>query len=163
MKIRVLLLILIATLGAACDRGNIQVDRNGNSSASITVTLTEAEFNSMINDALAGSNPLLRDPIVDFQPGQIIISGEHERRAGAGRVSGTLTMTLSVQNGALLAQITAVNIEGLDLTDARITEFNQRLAERMTQRAGRDNPILTVQSVTVTADNVQVVFEARRG
>ena len=114
-------------------------------------------------DALNVSNPLLRDPKVDLQPGQIVINGEHDRRDGGGRVSGSVTMTLSVQNGALLAQITAADIEGLDMSDARIAEFNQRMAERMTARAGRDNPVVTMQSVTITDTDIQFVFTAQRG
>lgn len=163
MKLRLLLLMLVVLPLAACRRGTIEVQRNGNGTANVTVTVTEAEVNAAITDALNVSNPLLRDPTVDLQPGQIVISGEHDRRDGNGRVSGSVTMTLTVQDGALLAQIVSADIEGLDMSDARIAEFNQRMTERMTARAGRDNRAVDMQSVTITDSDVQIVFMAGRG
>lgn len=162
MKLRLIVLVLIVLALAACRRGAIGVQLNGDGTATVTVTVSEADVNAAIADALNVDNPLLRDPSVDLQPGQIVISGEHDRRDGGGRISGSLTMTLTVQDGALLAQIVAADIEGIDMSDARIAEFNQRMAERMTTRAGRDNSIVTMQSVTITDSEVQIVFEARR-
>ena len=162
MKLRSLSLMLVVLALAACNQGTVNVQRNGDGTATVTVTVTEAEVNAAISDALNVNNPLLRNPSVDLQPGQIVISGEHDRRDGGGRVSGSVTMTLSVQNGAMLAQITSANIEGLDMSDARIADFNQRMAERMTAHAGRDNRVVTMQSVTITDNDVQIVFEAGR-
>ena len=163
MKLRILSMILVALTLAACNRGTVGVQGNGDGTATVTVTVTQAEVNAAIADALNVSNPLLRNPSVDLQPGQIVISGEHDRRDGGGRVSGSVTMTLTVQDGALLAQIVSANIEGLDMSDARIAEFNQRMIERMTNRAGRDNRVVTMQSVTITDSDVQIVFTAGRG
>ncbi len=163
MKLRMLCMILAALTLAACNRGTVGVQGNGDGTATVTVTATEAEVNDAIVDALNVSSPLLRNPSVDLQPGQIVINGEHERRDGGGRVSGSVTMTLSVQDGALLAQVVSANIEGLDMSDARITDFNQRMTERMTGRAGRDNRVVTMQSVTITDSDVQIVFIAGGG
>lgn len=152
----ILILIAIFTL-AACNRDNVTVRPEGDGSTTVTVTLSEAEFNTVIAAALANTaNPLLRDPSVDFQNGQVVISGEHDRRDGNGRVSGTLTMQVQVVNGAIDAQITAVNIEGLDMSDERIAELNQRLAERLAERAQRDNPLATLSSINITDDAIEI-------
>jgi hypothetical protein len=133
------------------------VSGNGDGTTTVTVSLTEAEFNTMIATALANSaNPLLRNPTVDFQNGQVVISGEHDRRDGGGRVSGTVTLSVTVVNEAINAQITAVNIEGLDITDERVAELNQRLAEALANRAVRDNPRATLSSITITNDVLQI-------
>src|SRR3990172_5965871 len=87
MKLR-MLCVLLATLAlAACNRGTVEVQGNGDGTATVTVTVTEAEIDAAIADALDVSNPLLRDPVVDLQPGQIVVSGEHDRRDGGGGVS----------------------------------------------------------------------------
>jgi hypothetical protein len=123
--------------------------------------LTEADINAAIADALAIANPLLRDPKVDLQPGQIVVTGSHEQRDGTGSVSGSLTITLSVQNGAILAQVTQVNIDGVDASDARIAAINQRIADRVTRRANRENRQITVKSVTIADTEIDVVFNVK--
>lgn len=164
MKIRLLMFIFaVPLLLVGCNRANVDVERNPDGGFNITATLNEAEVNTAIENALAQSaNPLLRDPQVDLQTGQIIINGQHDRRDGGGTVSGSVTMTLSVQNGALAAQITQADVEGLDLTDERIADFNTRLAEGLARLAENDRGLITVQSITVTADNLQIVFTAQR-
>ncbi len=164
MKIRLLMFIFaVPLLLVGCNRANVDVERNPAGGFTITATLTEAEVNTAIESALAQSaNPLLRDPQVDLQAGQIVINGQHDRRDGGGTVSGSVTVTLSVQNGALTAQITQADIEGLDLTDERIADFNARLAEGLARRAENNRGLITMQSVTVTADNLQIVFTAQR-
>lgn len=162
MKLRVILLIIGVLVLAACRRGEVDVQRNGDGTVTINVSITEAEVNAAITDALNVSNPLLRDPVVDLQPGQIVINGKHEQRDGSGTVSGSITLTLTVQDGTLSAQIVSANIEGWDASDARVAEFNQRMAERMTERARRENRVVTMQSVTITDNEVQLAFTAAR-
>jgi hypothetical protein len=165
MKNRILLLALVGVLVlAGCRRAEItNIQRDAAGGVDVTAKLTEAEMNDAIADALAVSNPLLREPKVDLQPGQIVINGKHDKRDGSGTVSGSLTMTLSIQNGALLAQVTQASIDGVDITsDPRVAELNQRIAERVTRRADRENRQITVKSVSITSDTVEVVFNVKR-
>jgi hypothetical protein len=164
MKTRMLLLALFAIVGlAACNRGTVtDVQRDGEGGVDVTVQLSETEINDAIADALAIENPLLRDPKVDLQAGQIYVTGTHNQRDGTGTVSGSLTFTLSVQNGAVLATVTQADIEDISLSDERIADINARIAERVTRRANRENRQITVKSVTVTDTAVEVVFNARR-
>jgi len=164
MKTRMLFLALLCLVGlAACRRAEVTDIQQGDSGGvDITAQLTEADLNDAIADALAIENPLLRDPNVDLQPGQIVITGTHDKRDGSGSVSGTMTITLSVENGAILTQVTAINVDGIKPSDARVETINQRIAERVAQRANRENRQITVQSVNITDDVVDVAFNVTR-
>jgi DUF2993 family protein len=165
MKNRMLILLgLLLLVLAGCNRGEVvDVQRDANGGADLTYKLTESEINAAVSEALSlSANPLLRNPQVDLQPGQIVVNGEHDRRDGKGTVSGSITITLSIQSGTLLAQVTQANIEGWDASDERIAEFNQRLADNFSRRANRENKQITFTSVAITADAVELVFNIKR-
>jgi formylmethanofuran dehydrogenase subunit C len=165
MKIRTLLLTLFMIVGlAACNRDNVtSVERSAEGGVDVTVKLTEQEVNEAITTVLAVSaNPLLRNPTVDLQAGQIVVNGEHERRDGQGKVTGSITITVAVQDGLLLPQITQADIEDFDLSDARVAEFNQRLQADFNRRANRDNKQLTFKSVAITDSDLEIVFNFKR-
>ncbi|MCB9451210.1 MAG: hypothetical protein H6672_07205 [Anaerolineaceae bacterium] len=154
---RLTLFFLAAISLAACNFGSVSVERNADGTAEVIVSLTESEVNTAIQTVLTNmGNPLLRNPSVDLQPGQIVIAGEHDRADGGGRVSGTVTMTLSVVNGSIQAQVTNATFEGWDVSDARIQEFNQQLAERLSGRARQDNPRATLSSINITDTTLEV-------
>ncbi|MCA0454668.1 MAG: DUF2993 domain-containing protein [Chloroflexi bacterium] len=165
MRMRLLMVCIgVMLMSAGCNRGavsDVQVDPAGGVDA--TVTLTEQEVNDAVVDALSKqTNPLLRNPKVDLQNGQILINGEHERRDGQGTVSGSVTVTITVQNGGLLAQVTQANIEGWDASDARVAEFNQHLVEGFNRRANRDNGQLTFKAITITDSNLSFTINIKR-
>lgn len=164
MKLRVILLFaVLSLLLVACNRENTSVELNPEGGVDITTELNEADVNTIISDILAQSeNPLLRDPEVDLQNGQIVVNGEHDRRDGGGRVSGNIVLTGSVSEGAILIQVSSVNIEGFDMGDERLTTLNQQLANAFTQRANRDNRLVNVQSLSITEDELTVTINARR-
>jgi hypothetical protein len=55
-----------------------------------------------------------------------------------------------------------VNIQGIELSDERIANINQRIAERVARRADRENRQITMKSVSVTDTLVEVVFNVQR-
>ena len=69
---------------------------------------------------------------------------------------------LSVQDGAILPQVTQINIEGIKPSDEQVTAINQRIAERVTRRADKEGRQITVKSVNVTGTLVEVVFNVKR-
>ncbi|MEO8610290.1 MAG: LmeA family phospholipid-binding protein [Chloroflexota bacterium] len=164
MKSKMLILALLCIVGlAACNRGEVtDVQRDPSGGLDITAQLTETDISAAIADALAIQNPLLRDPKVDLQPGQIVITGTHDKRDGTGTVSGTMTVTLSVDNGAILPQVTQIDIEGIKPSDEQVTNMNQRIAERVTQRADKQGRQITVKSVDVTDTAVVVIFNLKK-
>jgi hypothetical protein len=165
MKIRVLMFCVLVLGLAACNRSNVSdVQRDPNGGVDATVSLTEQEVNDTVVEALSRQgNPLLRNPKIDLQPGQLVIKGEHERRDGKGTVSGSVTVTITVQNGSLLAQVTKADIEGYDASDPRIAEFNQKLTDAFNRRANRENKQLTFTAVTITDTNLTFTINLKRG
>lgn len=165
MKIRVLVFSVLILGLVACNRGNVSdVQRDPNGGVDATVSLTEQEVNDTVAEALARQgNPLLRNPKIDLQPGQLVINGERDRVNGQGTVSGSITVTITVQNGTILPQITKADIEGWDATDARVAEFNQRLAEAFNRRANSDNKQITFTAVTITDTNLTFTVNIKRG
>ena len=160
---RLALIFIIIFTCTACNQDNISARSDGEGSTIVTISLTESEFNALLATAIANSdNPLLRDPSVDFRNGQVVVSGEHERRDGSGRVAGTMNLSVGVVDGVLNAQITDANIEGMDLSDERIAEFNARLAEALAGRAVRDNPFATLNSINITDDALQIDIRISR-
>lgn len=149
---------------SGCVRGedaSIQFDPEGG--VDVTVTLSEREVNTLIADAFSSqANPLLRDPNVDLQSGQLVITGEHDRRDGGGRVSGSITVTIAAVNDDLAITITDVQIEGITLDDARVTGLNQALQDRFLTRLNRDNSGVRVESVMLTDDQLEFRVNLRR-
>jgi hypothetical protein len=164
MKMRVLILCMMVLGLAACNRANVSdVQRDANGGVDATVTLTEQEVNDTVAEALSKQgNPLLRNPKIDLQPGQLVISGEHERRDGQGTVSGTVTISITLQNGSLLPQITKADIEGWDASDPRIAEFNQKLTDAFNRRANRDNKQITFTAITITDTNLTFTVNIKK-
>jgi hypothetical protein len=165
MKTLTLMVCLLAAFAlTGCRRGDItNVERGAEGGLTVTVQLSEADVNAAVNEALqATRNPLLRSPVVDLQNGVIVVSGEHVRRDGNGTVSGSINVTLTVQNGTLLAQVSNLNIEGLDVADERLATFNQRLVNGFTVRANRENRQIAVDSVVVTDDHIELTVTARQ-
>jgi len=160
---RFILLALLLMLLAACGRANINIQPAADGTALITVGIPEAEINTIIAAALANSdNPLLREPSVDLQNGQMVISGEHDRRDGSGRVAGTVTLRVAVNNGVIEAEIINVNIEGVDVSDERIANFNQRLSENLGSRALQNNERAQLDSITITDDRLEFQLRVQR-
>lgn len=160
--VRIVVLIAISMVLARCNQANfnVQVDREG---ATVNVQISEAEANTLLSSLIAsGPNPLLRNPSIDLQNGQIVVNGEHDRRDGGGRVRGSLTLTPSVNNGALQLVVTSANIEGVDLNDGQISQLNQRIAEGLNQRAIRDNQFARLERVSVTSDALTFTLRVSR-
>jgi hypothetical protein len=159
---RILLFCMLAISLVACNR-DVDIQRNGDGTATVSVSVSEADVNTVVQTALsAAANPLIRNPSVDLQNGQIVIAGEHESRNGSGTVSGTLTLTVSVVNGALQVQVTSANFEGWDVNDERIQRFNEALSERLGGRFLENNPNATLESISITNDNISVNIRVSR-
>jgi hypothetical protein len=150
--------VFVVFVLAACGRA----ERNPEGGIDIPVNLTEQQVADVIARILAeGGNPLLRDPQVDFQPGLIVITGEHERRDGGGTVSGSLNANVGVSNGSLTIMLTNVQIEGYTADQSQIDNYNRRIAEALTGVANQ-LPNVQVVSASVTNTELQLVINATR-
>ena len=129
-------------------------------SATIPITLSEADVNRIIQNSTVTSGPdelLVEVSSVDMQDGFIRINGTHEREDGT-TVPGSCDLTFTVQDGTLMAEITAVNIAGVDLSDERITRINDELAREFTGAAS-DTDEVEFTSVTITEDALKFVIK----
>ncbi len=165
MRVRymVLMALLMVSL-AACNRGTVEdVQRNPEGGVDVTISLTEQEVNDAVAQALdASGNPLLRNPQVDLKPGQMMITGEHGHRDGGGTVSGTVTVNVGLNAGKIQVQVTQAQIEGFDLSDERIQQFNDRLTTIFVNRLERDRGVIIVTALSVTEDSLQFTINAQR-
>ena len=159
-----LLLAVGSLLLAACGAGRVSVVRErGSDVFNVTVELNEDDVAQLVAEALtASANPLLRDPVVDLQNGQIEVTGTHEQWDGGGQVNGRIILTASVQDEHLVLQATDINIEGVDVSDERIAQFNSNLAERISGRAAQRMPNVTLTGVTVTDNLLVLTLDATR-
>ncbi|MBL8155980.1 MAG: hypothetical protein JNM70_17510, partial [Anaerolineae bacterium] len=73
MKSITLFIFAVLAFGMVGCRANLQVERSADGGVDVTATISEQDVNAAVADALAQSNPLLRNPQVDLQPGQIVI------------------------------------------------------------------------------------------
>lgn len=160
-RIGLLLIVLLSV--AACNRDNIEVQRNGDGTATITVTVSESEMSTLIQNALNQmETPLLRNPSVDLQPGQIVISGDFVRPETGDTVSGSISVAVSVVNEQLSVQVSDVTVSGFEVSDERFAEFNEQLASALSGRARRDNPRATLESVTITNSDFSIAITVTR-
>ncbi|GAB5492339.1 MAG: hypothetical protein Phog2KO_25540 [Phototrophicaceae bacterium] len=153
---RIILLVVLIFALVGCNR-SLDVQPNGDGTSTITVGLTESEINTVITTALnTAENPLLSNPSVDLQTGQIVVSGDYQRQDGSGTASGTITLQVSVANGEIQAQVTNVNVEGWDASDERIQQFNQRLETALATVAQQNNANASLDRITITNDMLDI-------
>ncbi|MBK9125629.1 MAG: hypothetical protein IPM16_21235 [Chloroflexi bacterium] len=141
-----------------CRRGEITIDPQ---SRSVSVTLQESDINDVIAEALAAqSNPLLRNPSVDLQPGLIVVNGEHVRRDGSGAtVSGSISFRPTVTNNRLEITVESVAIDGLPNADDALMDFATKLADKLNARLQRTVRVFEVTSITVTDTSLSFVLQ----
>ena len=129
-------------------------------SATIPITLSESDVNTLIQNSTATSGPdelLVNVSSVDLQDGFIRINGDYEREDGT-TVPGSCDLSIEVQNGMLKAEIIAVDIDGVDLDDARITRINDEMTREFAQAAS-DTDEVEFTSVTITEDTLTFVIK----
>ncbi|MCP4544194.1 MAG: hypothetical protein GY832_44345 [Chloroflexi bacterium] len=129
-------------------------------SATIPITLSEEDVNLIIQNSTVTSGPddlLVEVSSVDMQDGFIRINGTYEREDGT-IVPGSCDLALTAQDGMLEAEITAVNISGIDLNDKRITRINDTLTKEFAKSAS-DTGEVEFTSVTITEDALTFVIK----
>ncbi len=163
-KLTILFLVVGSLFLTACGAGRVEIVRDrGSDVFNVTLELNEEDVAQLVTQALeASGNPLLRDPEVDLQDGQIEVTGTHQRRDGGGEVNGRIVIAPSVQNGGLVIEVLEIDIEGLTLSDARIQQFNDNLARRINNRLEQRNREITLTGVEVTDNLMVITFDASR-
>ncbi len=125
MVLRISLFLMVMFALVACNRDNFSAERNPAGGVDITVIATEAEINVMLANALAQGSGAVRNASIDLQPAQMLVTGEVEQQDGSGNfVPATFTITVTVVDGQLSAQIINLNVAGWSATDDRVSQIN---------------------------------------
>ena len=104
----------------------------------------EASFN--LGEMFSGSYE------VDFQPGTVMIRGDLIRPDGEA-VRAELDVAVFAQNGELVVQILDVRAEGMEVSDERIQDIQERISKRLSQ-VFQDQSVIEVESVEITEDEM---------
>jgi len=155
--------LLIMALVTACGT-TISVDED---SVEVTVPLSESAINRLLRYSFVEQDvDNLFDDItsIDMQPGLIRMFGTYTNSDGS-TVPGSADLTMSAKDGALDAEITAVDIAGLDIDHPRVTRINDVMADAFAEEAS-DNVISNDQaefvSVEITEDGMEITIRVPR-
>ncbi len=170
MKKMLLIASVLLIVLAACNMGNVGIDRNPNGGIDISLTLTESEVNTLITEAIAqaeasGESVRVRNPSVDLQAGQMVISGEYEQQNGTGNfVNGSLTLAVTTSDGQVQVAVTQADIQGIEANDERLQQIADRINQALNSRASRDNgPNVRLTGATITDTDMTLVINLQQG
>ncbi len=152
-----MLLFAFVFLLSAC-RANIS--RNGDGSLTVETSITQPELQDVITSAIA--DPLVKSVTVSLQAGYIDVAGERQRLNDASKMDTlTFRLDLGVNNGLLTSTISNAQLDGKPLEQARVDNWNQTIANRLTKIAQK-NPNATLQSVSITTTGVSMTWLVKK-
>lgn len=158
MKKRILILLtLFALLLSAC---NANIQRNDDGSFTVETTIGQVELQELISASIA--DPLIQDITVSMQNGYILVSGTRQRLNNSNETDTlSFRLDLGVSNGKLTASISNAQIDGYSIDEARVNNWNQTIANRLSNIGGR-NENAKLQSVSITTSEVTMVWNVIR-
>ncbi|HCR70648.1 MAG TPA: hypothetical protein DIW23_04315 [Anaerolineae bacterium] len=150
-------LTLFALLLSAC---NANIQRNDDGSFTVETTIGQQELQDIISSSIA--DPLVQDITVSLQNGYVLVSGTRQRLNDSSKTDTmSFRLDLGVSNGNLTASISNAQIDNYAIDEARISNWNQTIANRLSNFGGRsENAIL--QSVSITASEVKMIWNVTR-
>jgi hypothetical protein len=151
------LLAVLVLVSLACTIGGLTLGKN---SATIDINLTQDQINTILQKAMAensGNSDQLLDTItgVELHDGYIRLLGTAKASDGS-QVSGSYDTSLTAENDALKAQIIAVSIPGVDLTDPRIVKMNQQMTDALSKSVSESNGEVLFKEANVTEGNLHL-------
>jgi hypothetical protein len=151
------LLILLVLLATACTRN---ISRNGDGSITLTTSITQQELQEVISSAIA--DPLVKNVAVSLQSGYVLVSGERQRLNDASKTDTlSFRLDLSASNGQPTATISDAQIDGVDIEQNRVDNWNQTIANRLSNFGGRSENA-TLQTISITTESVTMTWNVAR-
>jgi hypothetical protein len=124
----------------------------------INVSLKESDVNSILDrstNRMNESDQLLKKiDRVDFQDGVIKVYGTYQRNGETKE--GSYNVSLSAENGQLVAKIVDVNIEGMTVDSSQVTKINDELSKDLSKTASENQGKVEFTKVDVTDDAVNI-------
>lgn len=154
-----LILALLALTTLACGFSAIRTDDGG---MRVTVSLTEEQINTLLSNSTnqqEGKDAVLKEITkVDMQDGLIRVFGKYDKANGK-EADGSYDVAMRAENGQLKVEITAVDVEGLSVSDARIQKLNDKIAQEMAKSYTDNNGHLQYESVKITDQALTLVVK----
>lgn len=151
------LLLVLVLLTSAC---KADISRNDDGSFTVETTISQQELQEVISTSIA--DPLVTNVTASLQAGYVLVTGDRQRLNDASKTDTlSFRLDLSVSNGQLAASVTNAQIDGVSIDQNRVDNWNQTIANRITNLGGR-NENATLQSVEVTPEMVSMTWNVIR-
>jgi hypothetical protein len=125
------------------------------------ISLSESRVNEILQEVASSATPdniMVEVANVDMRDGFIRVYGSFQLETGS-TVEGSCDVVISAQDGQLDAEITAVEIAGINLGDVGFDQANEAIEEAFS--TATPNNVVSFESVTITED--ELVIEVRVG
>jgi hypothetical protein len=151
-----LLLIAVLMLTSAC---KANISRNDDGSVTAETSITQQELQEVISSSIA--DPLIQQLNVSLQAGYISVSGTRQRLNDPSKIDKiSFRVDLSVSNGQLIASVSDAQIDGIAIEQNRVDNWNQTIANRISNFGGTRNA--TLQSVSITPQIVTMTWNVQK-
>lgn len=155
-KIFIFLTIMAIALSAC----NANIQRNDDGSFTVETTIGQVELQELISSSIA--DPLIQDITVSMQNGYILVSGTRQRLNNSSETDTlSFRLDLGVNNGELTASVSNAQIDGTPIEEARVSNWNQTIANRLSNFGGRSENA-ELQLVNVTTNAVTMIWNVSR-
>lgn len=155
-KIFIFLTIMAIALSAC----NANIQRNDDGSFTVETTIGQVELQELISSSIA--DPLIQDITVSMQNGYILVSGTRQRLNNSNETDTlSFRLDLGVNNGELTASVSNAQIDGTPIEEARVSNWNQTIANRLSNFGGRSENA-ELQLVNVTTNAVTMIWNVSR-
>ena len=154
------LLTLMAAATLILGACKADFSRNDDGSLTMETTVTQEQIQETISSAIA--DPLIQDLTASLQNGYVSVTGTRQRLNDPGKTDTmSLRLDLGVSNGQLTASISDAQIDGVDIEQNRVDNWNQTIANRLSNFGGRSENA-TLQSVAITPEQVTMTWLVNR-
>ena len=154
------LLTLMAAATLILGACKADFSRNDDGSLTMETAVTQEQIQETISSAIA--DPLIQDLTASLQNGYVSVSGTRQRLNDPGKTDTmSLRLDFGVSNGQLTASISDAQIDGVDIEQNRVDNWNQTIANRLSNFGGR-NENATLQSVAITPEQVTMTWLVNR-
>ena len=154
------LLTLMAAATLILGACKADFSRNDDGSLTMETTVTQEQIQETISSAIA--DPLIQDLTASLQNGYVSVTGTRQRLNDPGKTDTmSLRLDLGVSNGQLTASISDAQIDGVDIEQNRVDNWNQTIANRLSNFGGRSENT-TLQSVAITPEQVTMTWLVNR-
>lgn len=124
-----------------------------------TIEADEANAAAAIEKVLGET---LINPKADLRAGEIVVSGEKEIEASGTIEPGSITITMWVEDGYLIAGVTNLDFANWTASAEELANMNEKLASEMRQHAQMRNSRSELTEVTIQDGGISFSWRTPR-